>query len=168
MQVLLLVQVGGFPYNMAPVMGGSRLRQRSLLEHLCLALGKVGLARGLSLNNVYQHLSMFINIDSQHFFVMLLVEVPTACQGLPLTVFALVLQVELLGCPQKWLPERDGGMRGFPCPHFHLLRLGRLVWNWGLRGYGGFSLSLALGGLVGCWMEWRGRGPFVEGLNVVP
>ena len=90
MQVLLLVKVGGLLYSVALVMGGSRLRQRSLSEHLYLVLGKVGLGRELSLKNVSQHLSTFINIDSQHFFVMLLV-----CQGLPLTIIALVLQVEL-------------------------------------------------------------------------
>ena len=47
-QVLLLVRVGRLPSSIAPVMEGSRLRQRSLSEYLCLALGKgkVGLGRG--------------------------------------------------------------------------------------------------------------------------
>ena len=73
-QVLLLVRVGGLLSSMAPVMEGSRLCQRSLLEHLCLALGKgkVGLGRGSSWGNVFQRLSMLDNIALQHFFDMLL------------------------------------------------------------------------------------------------
>ena len=73
-QVLLLVRVGGLPSSMAPVMKGSRLCQRSLSEHLCLALGKgkVGLGRGSSWGNVFQCLSTLDNIVLQHFFGMLL------------------------------------------------------------------------------------------------
>ena len=50
---------------------------------------------------IYQPFSMFVNIDPKHLFVMPLVEAPNDCQGLPLTVFVLVFQVGLLGCPQK-------------------------------------------------------------------
>ena len=72
-QVLLLVRVGGLPSSMAPVMEGSRLRQRSLPEHLCLALGKgkVDLGKGSSWGNVFQRFSTLDNIAHQHFFDML-------------------------------------------------------------------------------------------------
>ena len=73
-QVQLLVRVGGLPSSMAPVMEGSRLRQRFLLEHLCLALGKgkVGLGRGSSWGNVFQRLLALDNIALQCFFGILL------------------------------------------------------------------------------------------------
>ena len=73
-QVLLLVRVGGLPSSMALVMEGSRLRQRSLSEHLCLALGKgkVGLGRGSSWGNVFQRFSTLDNIALQCFFGILL------------------------------------------------------------------------------------------------
>ena len=72
--VLLLVRVGGLPSSMAPVMEGSRLRQRSLSEHLCLALGKgkVGLGRGSSWGNVFQRFSALDSIALKCFFSMLL------------------------------------------------------------------------------------------------
>ena len=60
-QVLLLDQVGELPYSMPLVMVGSRARQRSPLEHLWLALCKVGLGRIIveqclpTFINVYQH-----------------------------------------------------------------------------------------------------------------
>ena len=106
-------------------------------------VGQGGLGKGVILE---QHLSTFINIDSQRFFVMLVV-----CQGPPMTVIALVLQVGLLG--------RIEGRRGCQCPHFHLRHLGRLVWSWGVGGgdgSSGFSLVMVFRLLDGVWK----RGPF--------
>ena len=73
-QVQLLVRVGGLPSSMALVMEQSRLRQRSLSEHLCLALGKgkVSLGRGSSCGNVFQRLSTSDNVALQCFFDVLL------------------------------------------------------------------------------------------------
>ena len=82
------------------------------------------------LNKLY--LTAFI--ASQYFPIMLLVKAYLVCQGLPLTVIALVLQVGHLGCPQKWLLGRVEGEPGCPCPHFHLRCLGRLVWHAGWLG----------------------------------
>ena len=75
MQVLLLARGGGLPSSMVLVMKGIKLCQRSLLEHLCVALskGKVDLGRKSSWDKVYQYLSTLVNIAFQHFFGMLLV-----------------------------------------------------------------------------------------------